>query len=101
MHPLFYTTPFGPGRYGHSQRGPIRGIRRDSEDLLELVEDVLLNRRPDSTDRLLAFAETVKGEGKQQTKDESWREESVEERLATHWSKALWIMLKRIPRKRD
>src|SRR5205807_6626461 len=52
------------------------------KDLLALVEDVLLNRRPDATDRLLAFAETVKGEkGKVQVKDDAWRQERVEERL--------------------
>src|SRR5207247_2084011 len=52
------------------------------KDLLELVEDVILNRRPDATERLLAFAESVKGEGKIQVKDESWRESTVEERLS-------------------
>ncbi|MCS6775672.1 MAG: methionine synthase [Chloroherpetonaceae bacterium] len=53
------------------------------KDLLELVEDVLLNRRPDATERLLAFAETVKGEkGKTQAKDDSWRQGTVEERLS-------------------
>ncbi|KYG83003.1 methionine synthase [Roseivirga seohaensis] len=51
------------------------------KDLLERVEDVLLNRRPDSTERLLDFAETVKGEGKKQVKDDAWRKESVEKRL--------------------
>ncbi|MFT6872329.1 MAG: 5-methyltetrahydrofolate--homocysteine methyltransferase [Roseivirga sp.] len=51
------------------------------KDLLERVEDVLLNRRPDSTERLLEFAETVKGEGKKLIKDDSWRKESVEKRL--------------------
>ena len=51
------------------------------KDLLERVEDVLLNRRPDSTERLLEFAETVKGEGKKLVKDDSWRKESVEKRL--------------------
>ncbi|HZO87089.1 MAG TPA: methionine synthase, partial [Chthonomonadaceae bacterium] len=51
------------------------------KDLLELVEDVLLNRRPDATERLLAFAETVKDKGKAKVKDEAWRQESVEERL--------------------
>ena len=34
------------------------------KDLLELVEDVLLNRRPDATERLVTFAETVKQKGK-------------------------------------
>ena len=51
------------------------------KDLLERVEDVLLNRRPDSTERLLDFAETVKGEGKKQVKDDAWSKESVEKRL--------------------
>jgi 5-methyltetrahydrofolate--homocysteine methyltransferase len=51
------------------------------KDLLELVEDVLLNRRPDATERLLAYADTVKDKGKTKEKDEAWRQESVEERL--------------------
>ncbi|HEX8172310.1 MAG TPA: methionine synthase [Thermoanaerobaculia bacterium] len=53
------------------------------KDLLELVEDVLLNRRPDATERLIAFAETVKGTGeKTQKEEEAWRHASVEERLS-------------------
>lgn len=52
-------------------------------DLLERVEDVLLNRRDDATERLLEFAETVKGTAKSRVKDLSWRENSVNERL-TH-----------------
>lgn len=51
------------------------------KDLLERVEDVLLNRREDATERLLEFAEQVKGKGKEQVIDLSWRETSVEERL--------------------
>ena len=51
-------------------------------ELLLRVEDVLLNRRNDATERLLEFAETVKGDVKQQTADLSWREQSVEKRLA-------------------
>ncbi len=51
-------------------------------DLLELVEDVLFDRRPDATDRLVTFASTVKGEGKQRTVDLSWREAPVAERLS-------------------
>ena len=51
------------------------------KDLLERVEDVLLNRRSDATERLLDFAETVKNSGKKQVKDDSWRKESVEKRL--------------------
>ncbi|MCL4148361.1 UNVERIFIED_CONTAM: hypothetical protein GTU68_002997, partial [Idotea baltica] len=53
------------------------------KDLLEHVEDVLLNRRPDATDRLLDFAETVKDVKKKgRTEDLQWREGSVEERLS-------------------
>ena len=51
------------------------------KDLLERCEDVLLNRRDDATERLVDFAETVKAKGKEIVKDESWRLESVQERL--------------------
>jgi len=51
------------------------------KDLLDHVEDVLLNRRPDATERLLELAETVKGDGKKQVKDDAWRKEPVEKRL--------------------
>ncbi len=50
-------------------------------DLKERVEDVLLNRRPDATERMLEFAETVKSGGKAVVKDEVWRSGSVDERL--------------------
>ncbi len=52
------------------------------KDLLELVEDVLFNRRPDATERLVAFAETVKAKGKAVVKDDGWRVGTVEERLS-------------------
>src|SRR5512140_2245742 len=51
-------------------------------ELLVLVEDVLLNRRPDATDRLLAFAESVKGEQRPAAEEEAWRFRPVEERLS-------------------
>lgn len=51
-------------------------------ELLEKVEDVLLNRRDDATERLVDFAETVKSKGKELVKDEEWRKESVEARLS-------------------
>jgi len=51
-------------------------------DLLERVEDVIFDRRPDATDRLVEFAETVKGEGTKRELDLSWREAPVAERLA-------------------
>jgi 5-methyltetrahydrofolate--homocysteine methyltransferase len=52
------------------------------KDLLELVEDVLLNRRLDATERLVSFAETVKKTDKTVARDDSWRDGPVEERLA-------------------
>ncbi|MEO7101531.1 MAG: methionine synthase [Luteolibacter sp.] len=52
------------------------------KDLLECVEDVLLNRRPDSTERLLDLAESYKGQGgKKIEEDLAWRDEPVEKRL--------------------
>jgi 5-methyltetrahydrofolate--homocysteine methyltransferase len=52
-------------------------------DLLERVEDVLLNRRPDATERLVEFADTVKSKGKKGPgEDLRWREGTVEQRLA-------------------
>ncbi|KAA1260552.1 Methionine synthase [Rubripirellula obstinata] len=52
------------------------------KDLLEHVEDVLWNRRDDATDRMLDFAESVKGTGKKKTgEDLAWRENSIEERM--------------------
>jgi len=50
-------------------------------ELRELVEDVVLNRRSDATERLLDAADRFKGEGRKQEKDESWRERSVADRL--------------------
>ncbi|HBK72047.1 MAG TPA: methionine synthase [Flavobacteriaceae bacterium] len=53
------------------------------KDLLEHIEDVILDRRDDATERLLDFSETVKGTKKEKVLDESWRENSLQERI-TH-----------------
>ena len=50
-------------------------------DLLERVEDVIFNRRPDATERLVEFARSVHGEGTKRERDLSWREAPVEKRL--------------------
>src|SRR5205823_11776991 len=50
-------------------------------ELLERVEDVLFNRRPDATERLVEIAERVRGEGTRRELDVSWREAPVEKRL--------------------
>ena len=50
-------------------------------ELLEHVEDVIFNRRPDSTERLVTFAETVAGEGTKRELDTAWRDAPVEKRI--------------------
>src|SRR6266567_3670312 len=62
--------------------GQLAVYRDIPADLLELVEDVLFDRRPDATDRLVAFAETVRGPGTGRTVDLSWREAPVDKRLS-------------------
>ncbi len=52
------------------------------KELLEHVEDVLLNRRPDATERLLDFAENFKGEDKKKEVSLEWRNAPVNDRLA-------------------
>jgi 5-methyltetrahydrofolate--homocysteine methyltransferase len=51
-------------------------------ELLELVEDVLLNRRPDGTERLVEYASRVQGQATKREVDLTWREGPVEERLS-------------------
>jgi 5-methyltetrahydrofolate--homocysteine methyltransferase len=51
------------------------------KDLLERVEDVILNRRDDATERLLDFAESVVGKAKESMVDLSWREEPLQDRI--------------------
>ena len=52
------------------------------EDLLTHVEDIIFNRRPDATERMVKFAETVKGAAKKREADVKWREAPVDDRLA-------------------
>ncbi len=53
------------------------------KELLEHVEDIIFNRRPDAAERMVTFAETVKGKGKVAVEDLAWRDAPVTERL-TH-----------------
>ena len=63
-------------------------------ELRERVEDVVLNRRPDATERLVSLAESFKSQGKQVTEDLSWREGTVEARLSHALVKGIttWIV---------
>lgn len=52
------------------------------KELMVYIEDVLLNRREDATERLLEYAETVKGDGKKKEIDLTWRNQPVNNRLS-------------------
>ncbi|MBA2258955.1 MAG: methionine synthase, partial [Acidobacteria bacterium] len=52
------------------------------KDLLEHVEDIIFNRRSDATERMVQFADTVKGSGQKKELDLAWREQPVEARLS-------------------
>ena len=84
MHSAFLFHAIKAGLdMGIVNAGQLEIYEEIPKDLLEHVEDVLLNRRKDATDRLLAFAETVKGQGgKKVEEDLSWRDAKVEERLS-------------------
>ena len=82
MHSAFLFHAIKAGLdMGIVNAGMIEVYEEIPKELLVRVEDVLLNRRPDSTERLVDFAETVKGDGKQIVVDLSWRDQTVEERL--------------------
>jgi len=58
------------------------GVYEDiPKDLLERVEDIVFNRRPDAAERMVSFAATVKGGGAKVVEDLEWRKAPVEERL--------------------
>src|SRR5207247_1584839 len=52
------------------------------KDLLERVEDIIFNRRPDATERMVDFAASVKGGAKKKELDQAWRAGTVESRLS-------------------
>ena len=83
MHSAFLYHAIRAGLdMGIVNAGQLAVYEEIPKDLLALVEDVLLNRREDATERLVEFAETVKSQGKAAVKDEAWRNAPVEERLS-------------------
>jgi len=83
MHSAFLYHAIKAGLdMGIVNAGMLEVYEQIPKELLEKVEDVLLNRRPDATERLVEFAETVKSKGKEIVKDEEWRKGPVEERLS-------------------
>ena len=84
MHSAFLYHAIKAGMdMGIVNPGMLEVYEEIPKDLLERVEDVLLNRRDDATERLVDFAETIKSKGKEQVKDDSWRQTDVKSRL-TH-----------------
>ncbi len=83
MHSAFLFHAIGAGLdMGIVNAGQLAVYQDIPAGLLGLVEDVIFDRRPDATDRLIAFADTVRGSGTKREVDLSWREAPVEKRLA-------------------
>jgi 5-methyltetrahydrofolate--homocysteine methyltransferase len=83
MHAAFLYHAIKAGLdMGIVNAGQLAVYEEIPKDLLGLVEDVLLNRRADATERLVTFANTVKQQGKAAVKDDEWRAGTVEERLS-------------------
>jgi 5-methyltetrahydrofolate--homocysteine methyltransferase len=83
MHSAFLYHAVKAGLdMGIVNAGMIEVYEEIPKELLERVEDVLLNRRPDATERMLEIAERVKGDGKKLEKDEHWRTWPVNDRLS-------------------
>ncbi|MBT5369081.1 MAG: methionine synthase, partial [Nitrospinaceae bacterium] len=83
MHSAFLYHAIRAGLdMGIVNAGQLEVYEQIPADFLELVEDVLLNRRPDATERLVDAAEGFKGDGKKTEKEQlAWRDAPVEERL--------------------
>ena len=82
MHAAFLYHAIKAGMdMGIVNAGQLAVYEEIPKELLEHVEDVIFNRRPDATERLVELAERVKGAGKKRELDLSWREAPVEERL--------------------
>ena len=82
MHAAFLYHAIQAGLdMGIVNAGQLAVYEEIPKELKEHVEDVLLNRRPDATERLIAFAQTVKAGEKEQAVEDEWRRASVEERL--------------------
>ena len=83
MHSVFLYHAIKAGMdMGIVNAGQLQVYEQIEPQLKKLCEDVILNRNPDATDKLLLFAETVKQKGKVEVKDEAWRSEPVEKRLS-------------------
>src|SRR5438445_6833006 len=83
MHSAFLYHAIQAGMdMGIVNAGQLEVYEEIPADLRGLVEDVLLNRRPDATERLVTFAETVKQAERGEVEEEAWRQGTVEARLS-------------------
>ena len=82
MHSAFLFHAIKAGMdMGIVNAGQLEVYEEIHKELLEKVEDVIFNRRPDSTERLIEFAETIKKKDKLEEVKDEWRNLAVEERL--------------------
>jgi 5-methyltetrahydrofolate--homocysteine methyltransferase len=82
MHSAFLFHAIKAGMdMGIVNAGQLEVYEEIPKELLEKVEDVILNRRQDATERLIEFAETIKKKDKAEEKKDEWRNLPVEERL--------------------
>jgi 5-methyltetrahydrofolate--homocysteine methyltransferase len=82
MHSVFLFHAIKAGLdMGIVNPGMLQVYSEIEPDLLQLTEDVVLNRRKDSTERLVKFAEGIKNEGKKEEKEDAWRQLPVIERI--------------------
>ena len=83
MHSAFLYQAIQAGLdMGIVNAGMLEVYEEIPKDLRDLVEDVLLNRRPDATERLIKFAESVQKQDRTEAVEDEWRRGSVEERLS-------------------
>jgi len=83
MHAVFLYHAIEAGMdMGIVNAGQLAVFSEIEPELRERAEDVILNRRPDATERLLAVADSVEDAGEQTRKNLEWRHESVQDRLA-------------------
>jgi 5-methyltetrahydrofolate--homocysteine methyltransferase len=83
MHAAFLYHAIAAGLdMGIVNAGQLAVYEDIEPELRERVEDVIFNRRPDATERLVEYASRVEGEGTKRERDLAWREQPVEERLS-------------------
>jgi len=82
MHAVFLYHAIQAGLdMGIVNAGALPVYDEIAPDLLKLIEDAVLNRRKDATERLIMYAETLKNTGKKEVEEKEWRKGTVEERI--------------------